>query len=134
MHYKERSSKHSVHGIATQIHYGCKNREHRKQLFRLMQRCSWRHRHPKVTNSDGWRNKKKKSRSCRKEASKIASAKLPPLVGASILDYSWFELLLDAKMEMSVREGSNDIAWRTDIMDNVIETQLLYCILIASRS
>lgn len=35
------------------------------------------------------------------------------------------ETLLEAGKEMGANEGSKDIAWRTDVMDNLVEQELL---------
>ena len=42
-----------------------------------------------------------------------------------ILDYSWFDDLITAQKEMDKRDGSKDLAWRTETMDNVVEDALL---------
>ena len=42
-----------------------------------------------------------------------------------ILDYSWFEDLITAQKEMDKRDGSKDLAWRTETMDNIVEDALL---------
>lgn len=42
-----------------------------------------------------------------------------------ILNYSWFEDLIKAQKEMDKREGSRDLPWRTETMDNIVEDALL---------
>lgn len=42
-----------------------------------------------------------------------------------ILDYSWFEELISAQKELNEREGSKDIAWRSERMNNLVEQELL---------
>lgn len=43
-----------------------------------------------------------------------------------ILDYSWLEAVLDAEKELNRRDGSRDIAWRTDAMNEFFEYELLH--------
>lgn len=42
-----------------------------------------------------------------------------------MLDYGWFEQFLDAEKEMAKRKGSEDIAFRTEINDLLLERKLL---------
>lgn len=42
-----------------------------------------------------------------------------------LFDYSWFEHYLAAGKEMATREGNGDVGFRTDVMDQCIETELL---------
>lgn len=42
------------------------------------------------------------------------------------LNYSWLETLIEAQKEMNTRDGHQDIAFRTDVMDNIVEGELLY--------
>ena len=45
-----------------------------------------------------------------------------------ILDHSWLEILLNAQKEMTTRDGNEEISWRTDIIDNIIEGEILYTV------
>ena len=42
------------------------------------------------------------------------------------LSYSWLETLIEAQKEMNTRGGRQDIAFRTDVMENIVEGELLY--------
>lgn len=33
---------------------------------------------------------------------------------------------LEAQKEMNARDGSEDIPWRTDVMDNIVEEEILH--------
>lgn len=41
------------------------------------------------------------------------------------LDYSIFEVIIEAQKELNVEEGSKEIYWRVDMMDNYVERLLL---------
>lgn len=42
-----------------------------------------------------------------------------------MLHYGWFEQFLEAEKEMAKRKGSEDIAFRTEINDLLLERKLL---------
>ena len=42
-----------------------------------------------------------------------------------MLNYGWFEQFLEAEREMAKRKGSEDIAFRTEINDLLLERKLL---------
>ena len=43
-----------------------------------------------------------------------------------ILNYSWLEAVLDAENEFNRRDGGCDIAWKTDVVDKLLEYDLLH--------
>lgn len=47
------------------------------------------------------------------------------MLGATAIRLSWFDKFLQAGKEMATREGSQDVTWRSDAMDLLIETELL---------